>query len=130
MPDGPKKLNTAIKGVTAAGDVESFRVGPNGELMTSNSGADAANVPEIQTDTTALAANADRRGWQIQNVGTNPLFVRLGADASSALFHAVLRGGSTDSDGLGASWAQMSGVVYTGVVSVAGTSPKYVVTEV
>jgi len=88
-----------------------------------------ANTPSIATDATALAANANRKGWQIQNVGINPLFVRLGASGSNTVFHAVLKGGTGDSDGLGSSISQMSGVVYTGVITIAGTTPKYVVLE-
>lgn len=89
----------------------------------------SANTPSIATSLTAIAANASRKGWMIQNVGTNPLFVRLGADASATVYHAVLKGGTGDNDGLGASISQMDGVIYTGIVTIAGTSPKYVVTE-
>lgn len=90
----------------------------------------SANTPSIVTSAgNALAANTSRKGWMIQNVGTNPIFVRLAASASSSVFHVVLKGGSGDSDGLGASYEQMSGVIYTGIVSVAGTTPKFVVTE-
>jgi hypothetical protein len=88
-----------------------------------------ANTPSILTDTTGIPENAARAGWSIQNVGTNPLFVRLGAGASSTVYHYVLKGGTGDSDGLGALVAQTTGTVFTGTVSVAGTSPKYVVTE-
>ncbi len=88
-----------------------------------------SNTPSILTDATGIPANTARLGWQIQNVGTNPLFVRFGGTASSTVYHAVLKGGTGDSDGLGASISQMSGVVFTGAISVAGTSPKYVVTE-
>lgn len=87
------------------------------------------NVPSIATGTTALASNSARVGWSIQNVGTNPLFVLLGLGASSTVFHTVLKGGTADSDGLGASISQLNGSVFTGVITVAGTSPKYVVTE-
>jgi len=87
------------------------------------------NTPAILTDTTGIPANTRRGGWSIQNVGTNPLFVRLGGTASSSVFHYVLKGGTGDSDGLGAMVSQTSGVVYSGVISVAGTSPKYVVME-
>ncbi|HZG51696.1 MAG TPA: hypothetical protein VEZ40_06140 [Pyrinomonadaceae bacterium] len=87
----------------------------------------AANVPVIATATgDAIAANASRKSWSLQNVGTTPLFVRLGAGASGTVFHFVLKPGTTDSDGLGALVGDDS---YTGVVSVWGTSPKFVVTE-
>lgn len=89
-----------------------------------------ANTPSILTDTTGIPANDARSAWSIQNVGTNPLFVNLGGTASSTVFHYVLKGGTGDSDGLGALIAQNTGVVFTGKISVAGTSPKYVVTEI
>lgn len=89
-----------------------------------------ANTPSILTSGgTALAANAQRGGWMIQNTGTNPLFVLFGAGASSTVFHANLKGGSVAEDGLGASISQTDGSVYTGIITVAGTSPRYVVTE-
>lgn len=88
-----------------------------------------ANTPSILTDATGIPANAARSSWSIQNTGTNPLFVRLGGTASSTVYHYVLKGGSADSDGLGAMVAQTAGVVFTGAISVAGTTPKYVVME-
>jgi len=93
---------------------------------------DTANTPAIVTSAgTALASAGPvgRAGWQIQNVGTNPLFVLLGSGASSTVFHFVLKGGTGDSDGLGASFSQFGPCVYQGIVTVAGTSPKFVVTE-
>lgn len=87
------------------------------------------NTPSIQTGATAMAENLGRQGWSIQNVGSNPLFVNLGGTASSTVFHYVLKGGSGDSDGLGAMVAQTAGTIFTGVITVSGTSPKYVVTE-
>lgn len=89
-----------------------------------------ANTPAIVTSAgTALASNAQRAGWTIQNVGTNPLFVNLGGTASSTVFHYVLKGGTGDSDGLGALIGQTNGTVFTGTITVAGTTPKFVVTE-
>ena len=88
-----------------------------------------ANTPSILTDATGIPENAARAGWSIQNVGTNPLFVRLGGTASSTVYHYVLKGGTGNDDGLGALIAQTTGTVFTGAISVAGTSPRYVVTE-
>lgn len=97
--------------------------------MTIINRTDSINVPSIATGTTALASNPARVGWSIQNVGTNALFVNLGGTASSTVFHAVLKGGTADSDGLGSTISQLSGTVFTGTITVAGTTPKYVVTE-
>jgi len=92
--------------------------------------AKTANTPSIVTSGgDVIAANATRKGWMIQNVGTNPLFVRFGTGASSTVFHAVLKGGTGDSDGNGGSVSQMGSLVYQGIISATGTSPKMVITE-
>lgn len=70
-----------------------------------------------------------RRGWSIQNVGTKPIFVLMGGTASSTVFHIVLKAGTGASDGLGGSIEEKSGAVFQGSISVAGTTPKVVVTE-
>jgi len=88
-----------------------------------------ANTPAIIATATALASNPARVGFMIQNLGTNALFVRLGAGATTSIFHAVLKGGTGNDDGLGASLSQMEGTVYTGEISIAGTSPRYTVLE-
>jgi len=91
-----------------------------------------ANTPSIITSAgTALASGSpcSRAGWQIQNVGTNPLFVLLGSGASNTVYHFILKGGTGDNDGLGASFSQFGPCVYQGIVTVAGTSPKFVVLE-
>lgn len=88
------------------------------------------NTPAIVTSAgTALASNPERLGWQIQNTGNNPLFVLLGSGASSTVFHTVLKGSSVAEDGTGASISQTTGTVYTGIITVAGTSPRFVVLE-
>lgn len=89
-----------------------------------------ANTPAILSSATALASNPARGAWQIQNQGTNPLFVLLGTGATTSVFHAILKGGSVNDDGLGASMSQNSGVVYTGIITIAGTSPRYTVLEI
>lgn len=90
----------------------------------------SANTPAIVTSAgVAIAANTARGAWSIQNVGTNPLFVNYGGTASATVFHDVLKGGSGDSDGLGGTVGQESGVVFVGAITVAGTTPKFVVTE-
>lgn len=89
------------------------------------------NTPEILTSAgTVLAANPARKMWQIQNVGTNPVFVRIGGTASTSVFHFILKGGTGDNDGLGASYIEDGGgAVHNGLISIAGTTPKVVVTE-
>ena len=97
----------------------------NGAIQTTQN----ANVPSILSGTTALPANRERIAFTIQNLGTNPLFVLLGAGASTSVFHIILKGSTLANDGSGGSLAMEAGVVYNGVITVAGTSPSYVVTE-
>ena len=77
---------------------------------------------------TALNANNNRRTVIIQNLGTNPLFVKFGESASSTDFDVVLKGGTASDDGLGGvlSYDTLS---YTGIITVAGTSPRFTATE-
>ncbi len=90
------------------------------------------NVPSILTSAgIALNANPARVGWTIFNSGTNPLFVLMSDTtlASSTVWHVVAPAGMVNDDGTGGTVGQEQGVVFTGQVSVAGTSPRYVVTE-
>lgn len=92
-----------------------------------------ANTPAILSPTTGdtvLAANEARGAFMIQNLGTNPLFVKLGTAATTSVFHIILKAGTSNDDGLGGTFAMESGTVYTGAISVAGTSPRCVVTEI
>lgn len=88
-----------------------------------------ANTPSIASAATALASNPARAGWMIQNLGQNALFVLMGSGASTTVFHVVLKAGSGNDDGSGGTVAQTAGTVYTGIVTIAGTSPRYTVTE-
>lgn len=94
-----------------------------------------ANTPSIITTAgIAIASNVNRVAWNIQNLGTNALFVALGPTASAAngatgTFHVVLKAGAGAADGSGGAIGQETGVVYTGPISVAGTSPTFVVLE-
>lgn len=89
-----------------------------------------SNTPSIASAATAIAANTARIGWMIQNLGTNPLFVLLGTGASTTVFHTVLKGSSVQDDGTGGVIAQTEGVVFTGIITIAGTSPRYTVLEI
>lgn len=82
----------------------------------------------ISASATALSENENRRCILIQNLGTNPLFVKFGASASTSDFNVVLQAGTANDDGLGGvlSYDVLS---YTGVITVAGTSPRYVATD-
>jgi hypothetical protein len=97
----------------------------NGAVMTTQN----ANTPSIQTSATALAANPARIAFMIQNLSTNPLFVLMGSGASTSVFHVVLKGSTVANDGTGGSFAMEAGAIYNGIITVAGTSPSYTVTE-
>lgn len=88
-----------------------------------------SNTPSIASAATALEANPARCSWMIQNLGQNALFVRRGSGASTSVFNHVLKAGTANDDGTGGSIAEESGVIYTGILTIAGTSPRYVVTE-
>jgi hypothetical protein len=87
------------------------------------------NTPAILSTTTPFADNPARTGWSIQNLGQNPLFVNMGGTASSTVFHVVLKAGTSNDDGSGGSVGQEQGVVFTGPITIAGTSPRYCITE-
>jgi len=89
----------------------------------------AVNTPAIISTATALSANANRMGFEIQNVGTNPLYVLLGTGASTTVYHKILKVATSATSGDGGVYSMLNGTVYTGIVTVAGTSPSYVVTE-
>lgn len=89
------------------------------------------NTPAILVAAgTALAANPARIGWGIQNVGTNPLYVLMGTGASTTVYHRVIKGGTGNDDGLGGSLDYNTGAVYNGIITVAGTSPRFIVIEI
>lgn len=81
-----------------------------------------------QTSTTALAANTNRNWFQIQNQGTNPLFVYFGTGASSSVYHFILKASTGAADGTGGSFSSAN-CVYRGIVTISGTSPSYSVVE-
>lgn len=87
------------------------------------------NTPSIASSTTALASNPARVGWYIQNLGQNALYVLMGAGASTSVFHIVLKASTSNDDGSGGSTGQETGIIYTGIITLAGTSPRYVCTE-
>lgn len=89
-----------------------------------------SNTPSILATATAIAANPARIAWAIQNLGTNTLFVLLGAGATTSIFHFVLKAASVQDDGTGGLIEQAEGIVYTGIVTIAGTSPRYTILEI
>lgn len=82
-----------------------------------------------QSSATALVLNEDRTGFQIQNQGTNVLYVYLGSGASSSVYHFILKGCNSAADGTGGSVAMMSGNIWRGIITVDGIAPSYSVIE-
>lgn len=78
---------------------------------------------------TVLAANPARCSYKINNLSTNALFVKEGESASTTDFTYILAGGTGADNGTGASYDSPNGQVYTGPISVAGTSPRCNVIE-
>ena len=92
-------------------------------MRRSISPVDNVNTPSIITEAgTVLAAKnaGNRRGWSIQNVGSNPIYVRLGGTASSSVFHYALKAGTADIDGEGGIVEEKAGAVYQGQITIAG----------
>lgn len=80
---------------------------------------------------TLLAANKARIAWGVQNVGTNPIAVYFGAGAAvGSVETKVIKGGTGNDDGLGGSWDQEGPVVYNGLITIDGTSPRVIVYEI
>lgn len=80
------------------------------------------------TTATALAANSAREFFQIQNQGTNKLYVYFGTGGSTTKYHFILKGSTGAADGTGGSYSSQS-CVYRGIVTIDGTSPSYSVIE-
>lgn len=103
--------------------------GTNGSTFSTQ----AINTPSILSPTTGatvLSANTARIAFGIQNLGTNPLFVKFGTGATTSVFHRVLKAGTGNDDGTGGSLDMEAGTIYNGAVSVAGTSPRCVIVEI
>lgn len=67
-----------------------------------------------------LAANTNRRGWFLGNIGTGAMGVLLGgSNIGTGNLSFILKGGSANYDGNGASWSDMP-AVFNGSVFVSG----------
>jgi hypothetical protein len=82
------------------------------------------------TATAALPVNTNRQAWRIQNASTNILYVLFGTGtASSSNYHYALTACTVANDGTGGSLSQTADIVWTGAVTVGGTSPSYAIFE-
>lgn len=78
---------------------------------------------------TAAIANSGRISYFIQNLGTNPLFVKEGSGATTSDFDYILAAGTANDDGTAASYDSPSSNCYQGIITVAGTSPRFTISE-
>lgn len=88
-----------------------------------------ATVTPIASAATALAANPARVAFMLQNLGTNALFVKYGTGATTSDFSVVLKASTGQDDGTGGVLTSADTAVFTGAITIAGTSPRYSVTE-
>jgi len=69
-------------------------------------------------------------GLIMQNLGTNPLFVKFGASASTSDFDLILPAATGSDNGTGgAQQFPLGGLTAGTTVSVAGTSPRFTMTR-
>ncbi len=78
---------------------------------------------------TALEANEARVSYFIQNLGTNPIFVKEGSGASTTDFTYILSAGTGADDGTGGSYDSTASQIYVGILTVAGTTPRFTASE-
>ena len=83
----------------------------------------------ILSSATPLAAKEGRANYFIQNCGQNALFVKEGASCSTTDFTFILAAGTANDNGTGGSKSSDTDGCWTGAISIAGTSPRYVITE-
>lgn len=82
-----------------------------------------------QSATTALTYNEKRYAWRLQNVGANPLFYKKGIGCSTTDYTGILAGETTPKLGEGGVVSESGDGVYLGVITIAGTTPAYVMSE-
>ena len=115
---GPNSQKLAILGYLAA-IAEGVGNAPGGVSANSSNGVKSGAGDAIQ-------ANLNRTDFQIQNQGTNVLYMKFGTGATTTNYDMILTGCSVAANGTGGFYSNSG---YTGIVSVAGTSPSYTITE-
>lgn len=85
---------------------------------TSNTASSSAQVTIGTSPLTALAANANRKGFSIQNQGTTILYILLGAGTvSNTNYTFALPACGVNNDGSSSTFLGFAGVVWTGIIS-------------
>lgn len=81
----------------------------------------------ISSAAQACGFDGSRRTVILQNLGTNTLYVKFGTNATTSDFDIILKGGAAQDDGNGGIYSEDS-LSYQGIISVAGTTPRYILT--
>lgn len=95
-----------------------------------SAGGDTCSTTAVQTDATALAANADRKVAKIRNLSTSAMYVQLGAGCTQVIggYWEMLPGADSQDDWNSSYYVDIEN--YTGVVTVAGADLRYIATEI
>lgn len=103
--------------------------GDVGFLIRGNVGTQATQTSTAPSNAAIQTANGDVLTLAstdiayVQNLGTNPLFVKRGTGASASSFSYELQGAGAVDDGTGGAIVIED---WIGVVSVFGTSPRFI----
>lgn len=92
------------------------------QLLRPQTDVEPSNATIATAAGTAFTLEQNEIGF-IRNLGTNPLFVKLGTGAASNSFTDVLKAGTANDDGLGGTIIIAD---FLGAVTVAGTSPRFI----
>ena len=100
-------------------DLDNVSTSPIKSSTISNSTASGSNG-------TIIAANENRLELFVQNLATGALYVKYGANGNNTSFNFVLAANTASNAGDGGS---LSDQAYTGIVSVSGSTPRYICWE-
>ena len=102
-----------------------LRIVPSADAVVSVKPVQTLSAPSsatVRTSGGSVETLAAGERFMIQNLGVNPIYVRRAAGATTSAFHYVLAGGGANDDGTGGSLEIDD---HVGVVSVAGTAPRF-----
>lgn len=78
---------------------------------------------------TLFAANEARVSYKVTNLDTDVLFVKEGPGCSATDFDHILAAGTGADDGKGGTYETPAGQCYTGIITIAGVTPRCVGSE-
>jgi hypothetical protein len=83
----------------------------------------------IRTTDASVDPNPARVSYFVQNLSTEPLFVKEGPGCTSSDFTFVLSAGASNDDGNGSCFEASSGQVYVGEISFNSVDVRFTLTE-